>query len=75
MDAWGVEGGKRAVKAEEGRTIGRGEGGMRKEVRILDSEGGMAASVCGGCDCSLARSLAWGSGVSSFRRGLDGSLA
>lgn len=58
MEAWGVEGGKRAVNAEGRRTTGRGEGGMRKEVRICDSEGGMAACVCGGCDCSLARSLA-----------------
>ena len=58
MDALGVEGGKRAVKAEGGRTMGRGEGGMRKEVRICDSEGGMAACVCGGWSCSLACSLA-----------------
>lgn len=44
MDAWGVEGGKRAAKAVGLRTTGRGEGGMRKEVRIWDSEGGMAAA-------------------------------
>lgn len=45
-----MEAGKRAVKAGRGRMVGRAEGGRRKEVRIVDSVGGMVGGVVMGRD-------------------------